>query len=70
MTTIDYSARLAKVQAAIDAILDGKMTDYELDGQRVSYLNLADLQKEEQRLVAKINRQTRRGRAFKTAVPR
>lgn len=70
MTSIDYAARLEKVQAAIDAILTGKMENYDLDGQRVTYLDLAMLQKEENRLISRINRLARRGGAFGVMVPR
>lgn len=70
MTTIDYAARLALVQAAIDALLTNKMREYDIDGQQVNYLDLKDLQAEETRLIAKINRQARRGGAFGRVVVR
>lgn len=68
--TIDYQARLTKVQAAIDAILTGGVSEYEIEGLKVTRLDLATLQAEEQRLVARINRQARRGGAFTQVVPR
>lgn len=70
MTIVDYSARLTKVQAAIDAILSGGHAAYTVDGQSVTKLDLAMLQKEEQRLIGLINRQAGRGGSFKTVVTR
>ena len=70
MTQIDYSARLALVQAAIEALLRGKMQSYRIDGQEVTKLDLDMLTREESRLVAKMNRQNRRGGAFRQAVPK
>lgn len=69
MTTIDYAARLTKVQAAIDALLTGGVKSYEIDGQSVTHLDLAALQTMESQLLAKINRQSRRGGAFRQAAP-
>lgn len=66
---IDHAARLAKVSAAIDAILTGGMSAYEIDGQKVTMLDLAWLQSEELRLQAKVNRLAGRGGA-RLAVPR
>jgi hypothetical protein len=66
---IDYAARLTKVSAAIDAILSGGMQSYEIDGQKVTSLDLEALQREEARLQAKINRQAGRAGA-RHAVPR
>ena len=66
---IDYQARLTKVQAAIDAILTGGVSEYEIDGLKVTRLDLDSLQAEEQRLVARINRVNRRGGAFTRVVP-
>jgi predicted aldo/keto reductase-like oxidoreductase len=68
MTTIDYAARLALVQAAITAILTGKMESYEIEGQKVTYLDLADLQAQEQRLVAMVNRASGQRSAFRRGV--
>ena len=66
---IDYQARLTKVQAAIDAILTGGVSEYEIDGLKVTRLDLDSLQAEEQRLVARINRVNRRGGALTRVVP-
>jgi hypothetical protein len=68
--SIDYSARLALVQAAITAILSGGMQSYAIDGQQVTKLDLDWLSKEESRLVAKIARASRSSGAFRAAVPR
>jgi len=70
MTAIDYSARLALVQATIAALLSGGMQSYEIEGQKVTHLDLGWLSREEERLVAKINRGNRRGGAFRQASPR
>lgn len=71
MATINYEARLTKVQAAIEALLDGKVQSYELaDGHKVTKLDLDWLSREEARLVAKINRAARRGGAFRRIEPR
>jgi hypothetical protein len=70
MTEIDHSARLALVQAAIEALLAGRMAEYEIDGQRVTYLDLGKLLAEEKRLQALIGRQEARGSAFMRAAPR
>lgn len=71
MATINYEARLAKVQAAIDALLDGKVQSYELaDGHKVTKLDLEWLSREEERLVARVNRLARRGGAFRRIEPR
>jgi len=68
---IDYAARLALVQAAITALLSGGMQSYEIEGQKVTKLDLPTLTAEESRLVAKIRRQSAGGRgAFRTVVPR
>ncbi|QDC11269.1 hypothetical protein FHY55_19420 [Oceanicola sp. D3] len=69
MPTIDYEARLTKVQAAIDALLTGGHQSYRIDGQEVTKLDLATLQREEERLVGKIKRASRRGGAFRTVRP-
>ena len=66
---IDYEARLALVQAAINALLRGGMQSYEIEGQKVTNLDLGALSAEESRLVARISR-SRRGGAFRQAVPR
>lgn len=70
MVTIDYTARLDLVQGAINALLAGRMASYEIDGQKVTKLDLGWLSAEESRLVAKINRAARTGGAFRQAVPR
>ncbi|OAO02705.1 hypothetical protein [Roseovarius indicus] len=71
MVTVNYEARLASVQAAIEAILSGKVQSYELaDGHSVTKLDLDWLTKEEDRLVARINRASRRGGAFRMAQPK
>lgn len=66
---IDYSARLALVQAAINALLSGGAQSYEIEGQKVTKLDLAALTREESRLVAKIKRASGTGRAFRVGVP-
>lgn len=66
---IDYAARLALVQAAITGLLSGKMQSYEIDGQKVTKLDLAMLTAEESRLVAKIRRQSSGRGAFRVGVP-
>lgn len=66
---IDYAARLALVQAAITALLSGKMQSYEIDGQKVTKLDLGKLTAEESRLVAKIRRQSSGRGAFRVGVP-
>jgi len=70
MVTIDYAARLALVQSAINALLSGGMQSYRIEGQEVTKLDLDWLSREESRLVAKINRAGRAGGAFRSAVPR
>ncbi|MDH2325996.1 hypothetical protein QCN27_03855 [Cereibacter sp. SYSU M97828] len=70
MAHVDYEARLALVQAAIEALLRGGHQSYKIEGQEVTRLDLAWLSKEEERLVAKANRAQRRGGAFRQAVPR
>lgn len=60
---IDYAARLALVQAAIAALLTGGMQSYEIEGQKVTKLDLGWLSKEESRLEAKLRRQDGRGGA-------
>lgn len=66
----DYAARLAKVQAAIESLLDGGVSQVSYDGSSVTKLDLATLQKEEQRLQALVNRSLRTGGAFRKAAPR
>lgn len=68
MTTVDYAARLELVQAAITGILSGGHQSYSIDGQSVTKLDLPMLQKEEQRLVGLVRRQSR-GSAFRTVNP-
>ncbi len=70
MTTIDYQARLVQVQAAISAILSGGVQSYRLDGREITKLDLDWLTREEQRLAAKVSRQTRGSGAFRTVHPR
>lgn len=70
MATIDYAARLALVQAAIEALLRGGAQAYEIEGQKVTKLDLGWLSREEERLVAKVNRSGRTAPAFRQAVPR
>lgn len=66
---IDYAARLALVQAAITALLAGGMQSYEIEGQKVTKLDLGKLTAEESRLTAKLRRQ-QGGATFRAAVPR
>lgn len=68
MSDIDYAARLALVQAAITALLTGKMKSYEIEGQQVTYLDLAALQAEESRLIALSARASGRRGAFRRGV--
>ncbi len=70
MATIDYAARLTLVQGAIAAILTGGAASYEIEGQKVTKLDLAWLTQEEERLAAKIARASRTGGGFRQAVPR
>lgn len=70
MATIDYEARLALVQAAINGLLSGKAQSYEIEGQKVTKLDMEQLTAEESRLVGLINRQSRRGGAFRKVAPR
>lgn len=69
MATIDYQARLTQVQAAIAAILGGGVQSYTVDGRSLTKLDLDWLTKEENRLIAKVNRQSRSGGAFRTVHP-
>jgi len=69
MPTIDYEARLEKVQAAISAILSGGVQSYTLDGRSLTKLDLGWLSQEEERLIGKISRASRRGGAFRRADP-
>lgn len=70
MSTLDYAARLELVRAAISSLLGGKVQSYTIDGMSVTKLDLAWLTKEEERLVAKVARQSRRSGAFRQAAPR
>lgn len=70
MSHIDYAARLVLVQAAITALLSGGMQSYEIEGQKVTHLDLEWLNKEESRLAARLARANRRGGAFRQASPR
>ena len=70
MPTIDYATRLTAVQAAIASILSGGAQSVTYDGMSVTKLDLPMLMREESRLVAKVNRATRTGGAFKSASPR
>lgn len=67
--SIDYAARLALVTAAINALLAGGLQSYEIEGQKVTKLDLAWLTAEERRLSALVRRGSGRGR-FHLAVPR
>ncbi len=66
----DYAARLALVQAAIEALLTGGMQSYEIEGQKVTKLDLGWLTREESRLEAKLARASGSRRMFRSAVPR
>jgi hypothetical protein len=68
--SIDYAARLALVQAAIQNILSGSAQSYSIDGQSVTKLDLGWLTREEERLQSKVNRLARSGGAFRQAAPR
>lgn len=67
--SIDYQARLTKIQAAINAILDGGVQSYTLDGRSLTKLDLAWLSREESRLNAKIARASRSRGAFRRVDP-
>lgn len=67
--SIDYKTRLTKVQAAINAILDGGVQSYTLDGRSLTKLDLGWLTEEESRLSAKIARANRRRGAFRRVDP-
>lgn len=66
---IDYAARLALVQAAIQNLLSDGMQSYEIEGQKVTKLDLGWLSREESRLEGKLRRQQGTG-GFRSAVPR
>ena len=66
---IDYEARLALVQAAITSLLSGGMQSYEIEGQKVTKIDLQNLTAEESRLIAKLRRQQGNS-GFRAAVPR
>lgn len=68
MASVDYAARLAQVQAAISAILTGGHQSYTVDGRSVTKLDLPQLQREESRLIGKMNRAARGG-AFSRGDP-
>jgi hypothetical protein len=70
MVTVDYEARLTLVQAAITGLLQGKMASYEIDGQKVTKLDMEMLVNMERELLRIINKATRRGGSFRQAVPR
>jgi len=71
MTEVDYSARLAKVQAAIDAILTGAASQVTMDdGTSVTRLDLDWLTREEARLVRMVRRQSRPRGSIRVASPR
>lgn len=70
MTTIDYAARLAEVQTAISKILSGGIESYEIEGQRVTKLNIEVLMRYEQRYAGLARRAARTRGAFRGAVPR
>ena len=74
MSEIDYAARLASVQAAIEKVLSGGVKSYTLEnGMSVTKLDLDWLTREEARLAALLRRQKRvasgRG-AFRLAAPK
>ncbi len=69
MAQVDYAARLALVQAAITALLTDRVQSYDIDGQAVTKLDLVWLNREESRLLAKINRANRRSGAFRSVHP-
>lgn len=64
------TARLALVQAAINAILQENMQSYDLDGQKITRLDLGWLSREENLLETRIARASRRRGAFSVASPR
>jgi hypothetical protein len=64
MSIIDYAARLELIQAAITALLTGGYQSYEIEGQRVTKLDLDSLVAEERRLGGLVKRQ-QRGSAFR-----
>lgn len=67
---IDHAARLALVQAAIEAILTGQAESYTIEGQTVTKLQLPWLRREEERLQARIDRAAGTRRAFVRGAPR
>lgn len=66
----EVQARLTRVQTAIDAILDDQIQEYDLDGQKVTRLDLTKLVQMESTLSAKVARMSRKGGAFRTVAPR
>jgi len=71
MTQIDYAARLAKVQAAIEAILTGGAQSVTMDdGTAVTRLDLDWLTREEARLVRMVRRQSKPRGSFRVASPK
>lgn len=64
-----WQARLVLVQAAITALLSGGAHSYEIDGMKVTKLNLPELTAEEARLNGLIARASRRGGAFRVGSP-
>jgi len=57
MATLDVlQARLALIQGAIASIISGAAQSYEIEGQRVTKLDLDRLMREEERLLARIAR--------------
>ena len=63
MTAAQASARLVKVRAAIDAILDGVNESVSIGGRAYTRLNLTDLQKMEADLERIVQRLTDGGSA-------
>lgn len=43
MTEAEITARITKIDAAIDAVLDGKTASYTINGRSLTNLSLADL---------------------------
>ncbi len=64
-----WQARLSLVQAAITALLTGGAQEYEIDGVKVTKLQLRELTAEETRLTGLIRRAGRTGGAFRVGSP-
>jgi hypothetical protein len=59
---------LDEVQEAISAVLRNQ--SYTIDGRTLTRANLADLQKREEALLLRVNRESRGGLSIRLAVPR